>query len=112
MREITTLPDARDMVISTGARLPDRLAGKIGYSQDKQSNIKLAFERIRSCLPLIEKKITEAAVMQKLSLYLEKSQTAYETGDEEAGDRYFIMFESTAFPENYKGAVIPSDWDW
>jgi len=112
MRPILTLPDARDMITSTGARLPDRLAGKIGYGQDQQSNIKLAFERIRSCFTLIEKKIKDPPVMQKLELYLQKSLMAYEAGEDQAGDRYFIMFESIAFPENYKGAVIPSDWDW
>lgn len=112
MRPITTLPDARDLIISTGARLPDGLADKLGYSQDRQDNIRLAFARIRSCLPLIEKKIKDPSLMQKLELYLQKSQTAYAAGDDQAGDRYFIMFESTAFPGNYKGAVIPSDWDW
>lgn len=93
MRPILTLPDARDMITSTGARLPERLAGEIGYGQDQQSNIKLAFERIRSCLSLIEKKIKGPPVMQKLDLYLQKSLMAYEAGEDQAGNRCFITLE-------------------
>lgn len=112
MREITTLPDARDMITATGLKLPDRLTGKPGYGNDRQSNILLAFQRIRSCLPLIEKKVGNSSLMQKLDRYLEQSQLAYEAGDRQKGRRYFMMFDATAFPENYEGVTIPSDWDW
>lgn len=87
--------------------LPNRLADEIGDSEDKQSNIKLAYERIRSCLPLIGRKVKEASVMQKLDLYLWESQAAYEAGEDRIGRRYFIMFESTVFPETTREPSSP-----
>ncbi len=69
MRPITTLPDARDMITATGSRLPDRLAGKPGYGEDEQSNIKLAFERILNCLPLIDNKMKNPSLMQRPDRY-------------------------------------------
>ena len=101
MRTFERIGDLRahisTMVLCCGAKFPE-----VGpYGKDQSANIQIAFDELRSGLPLLRKKLQDDAKLQEVERLIGASLHAYQSGECKQGAHLLQGILNIAFPGRF-----------
>lgn len=100
--KIQRLSELSDRLGFTVLAAPDRFPMVGSFGNDQNKNLVVAFERLEEGLPLVEKKIKDQAVLERLRNLLRDALFAYQQGDRKKGAHLLQDFQNIVFPDRFR----------
>ena len=100
--KIQRLSELSDRLGFTVLAAPDRFPLVGSFGSDQKQNLVVAFQRLEEGLPLVEKKIKDPAILERLRGLLRDALAAYQQGDRKKGAHFLQDFENIVFPDRFK----------
>jgi hypothetical protein len=98
---IKNLSELKDAIGFTVLAAPDRFPKLGAFGEDQRKNLDTAFERLRSGLVFLPKRLKESPLMQEVEKLLEESHSAYAAGDKTRGSHLLQDLDDIVHPGRF-----------